>query len=120
MRFSRSLSFAMVLAAASSATACAPMYRNTVWTSPAPAPDRDYDRDGSNRTAYQDGWRQGRFDAEHRLNARPYESRWRSNDDRHAYYDGYTRAYRNINGGYRDNDRDHDWDRDRDRDRDRD
>jgi hypothetical protein len=118
MRSSKWLMFVVLLAAAGSTSACAATFRNATWT--YGGYDRDDDRYYSaNRTAYQDGLRQGKFDAGHRLSSRPYESRWRSYDDRRAYSAGYIRGYRDVSDGYYDRDHDRDWDRDRDRDRDR-
>ena len=111
--------FVFLVVAAGSTIACAATFRNASWS--YGGYDRDDDRYYSaNRTAYQDGLRQGRFDAGHRLSSRPYESRWRGYDDRRAYSAGYIRGYRDVSDGYYDRDHDRDWDRDRDRDRDRD
>ena len=118
MRSSKWLMFVLLLAVIGPASACAATFRNASWTPANGGYDRDDDRyDRSNHVAYQDGLRQGRFDADHRLSSRPYESRWRSYDDRRAYSAGYIRAYRDVQD-YRDHGRD--WDRDHDRDRDRD
>ena len=130
MRSSKWLMFVLLLMAIGSTSACAATLRNASWTYGNDGYDRDDDRyNQTNRVAYQDGLRQGRFDADHRLSSRPYESRWRSYDDRRAYSAGYIRAYRDVQD-YRDRDRDwdrdhdrdrdHDWDRDHDRDRDHD
>jgi hypothetical protein len=120
MRASRWLSFATVMAVASFATGCVPAYRAT-WTYPDRSHDHDYDRDdASNRIAYQDGLRQGRFDAQRNLSSRPYDNRWRNDADRRAYYIGYTRAYQDTMADNRDHDRDRDGDRDHDRVHDRD
>ena len=120
MRSSKWL-FVLLLVALGSTSACAATFRNATWTYGNDGYyDRDEDRYSSNRTAYQDGIRQGRFDAGHRLSSRPYESRWRSYDDRRAYSAGYIRAYRDASDGYYDRDHDRDRDRDRDRDGDRD
>ncbi len=120
MRTSKWLPFAMVLAVASVATGCVPAYRAT-WTYPDRSHDHDYDRDDApNQVAYQDGLRQGRFDAQRHLSSRPYDNRWRSDADRRAYYIGYTRAYQDTLADNRDHGRDHDWDRNDDRDHDRD
>lgn len=119
MRSSKWLMLVLLLTAIVPASACAATFRNASWTY-ADGYDRDDDRyNQTNRVAYQDGLRQGRFDAQHRLSSRPYESRWRGNDDRRAYSAGYIRAYRDVQD-YRDHDRDRDWDRDHDRDRDHD
>jgi hypothetical protein len=118
MRSSKWLMFVMLLTAVGTTTAFAATFRNASWTYQNGGYDRDDDRySQNNRAAYQDGMRQGRYDAEHRLSSRPYESRWRGNDDRRAYSSGYIRAYRDVQD-YRDHGRD--WDRDHDRDRDHD
>jgi len=110
--------FVLLLTAIVPASACAATFRNASWTYANGGYDRDDDRyNQTNRVAYQDGLRQGRFDAEHRLSSRPYESRWRNYDDKRAYSSGYIRAYRDVQD-YRDHGRD--WDRDQDRDRDHD
>lgn len=130
MRSSKWLMLVMLLAVIGPTSACAATFRNASWTYENGGYDRDDDRyDRSNHVAYQDGFRQGRYDAEHRLSSRPYESRWRAYDDRRAYSSGYIRAYRDVQD-YRDHgrdwdrdhdrDRDHDWDRDHDRNRDHD
>jgi len=114
---------ALLLVAMGATSACAATFRNATWSyGNGGYYDRDDDRNYSaNHTAYQDGLRQGRFDAGHRLSSRPYESRWRSYDDRRAYSAGYIRGYRDVSdGGYYDRDHDRDRDRDNNRDRDRD
>src|ERR1700682_1507977 len=58
------------------------------------------------RQAYREGYRQGRWDAEHRRRADADDNRWRESDDRRAYRQGYSRGYNEVSS-YR-NDRD--WD----------
>lgn len=73
-------------------------------------------RDNDDRAAFRDGYRQGRWDAEHGQRANyGYTGRWRENDDRLAFRNGYIRGYREVNSAYRGSgpyDRDGDHDRD--------
>jgi len=73
--------------------------------------DRDYgrDRDGDNgrgnSAAYQDGFRQGQWDAQHNNRSRSKNRRWSNDADRRAYEAGYNRGYQSAigsrgNGGY--------------------
>jgi hypothetical protein len=70
----------------------------------------------NNSQAFRDGYRQGRWDAEHRQSANYGNTgSWRSNDDRLAFRNGYIQGYREVNGAYRGSgpyDRDGDGDRD--------
>src|SRR5579884_1411576 len=52
------------------------------------------------RQAFNDGYRQGRWDAIHRHHFDPNDNGWRG-DDRRAYREGYERGFREIDGGYR-------------------
>ncbi|SRR5258708_821044 len=55
---------------------------------------QDYD----DRQAFNDGFRQGQWDARHGHRFDPDDSRWREADDRRAYRSGYERGYREANG----------------------
>ena len=68
-------------------------------------------RDGDDRAAFRDGYRQGQLDARQRRRA-DWNARcsYRDNDDRVAFRNGYTQGYREINAGYRRGDGDHDGD----------
>ncbi|HET9181267.1 MAG TPA: hypothetical protein VFP59_03970 [Candidatus Angelobacter sp.] len=68
-------------------------------------------RDGDDRAAFRDGYRQGRLDARQGRRA-DWNGRcsYRENDDRVAFRNGYTQGYREISAGYRRGDGDHDAD----------
>ncbi len=74
--------------------------------------------DDDDRQAFQQGYRQGQWDARHNRRFDADDSRYRERDDRQAYRRGYERGFRE-NTGYRGGDWDRDGDRDRDRGRDR-
>jgi hypothetical protein len=58
---------------------------------------QDYD----DRQAFNEGLRQGQWDARHNHHFDPDGGRWREADDRRAYRSGYERGYREVNGyGY--------------------
>jgi len=72
-------------------------------------------RDADDRQAFQEGFRQGQWDARHNRRFAPNDSRWRERDDRQAYRNGYERGFREsggygYGGGYG-RDRDGDYDR---------
>ena len=67
--------------------------------------DRDRDRDrnrNNNANAYQEGYRQGQWDATHNRRAQNNRGRWGNSDDQRAYAAGYSRGYNDAmnNGGY--------------------
>ena len=55
-------------------------------------------RDRDDRQAFQEGYRQGQWDARHGRRADPDDNRWREDDDRRAFREGYTRGYRETSG----------------------
>lgn len=65
-------------------------------------------RDGDDRQAFRDGYRQGQIDAQQgRRSDWDDRCRYRENDDRQAFRDGYNRGYREVgyeggSGGYYD------------------
>jgi hypothetical protein len=133
MKSAKLLIVAFALAASSSAVASTPLLRNVYWTYDDHG--RGHDRfDDSDRAAYQDGLRQGWFDAQHHRHAWGHSKKWRDGDDARAYEAGYNRGYRDAvardrdldrdhdrdGNGFRDHDRDGDHDGNRDRDRDHD
>src|SRR5512146_1433175 len=68
------------------------------------------------RQAFQEGYQQGRWDAQQRRSA-DYRAtgRWREADDVQAYRNGYLQGYREVRATWQgDRDRDRDGDRDRD------
>ncbi len=126
MKSAKLLLVALALAASSSAVASTQLLHNVYWMYDDHG--RGHDRfDDSDRAAYQDGLRQGRFDAQHNRHAWGHSKRWRDGDDARAYEAGYNRGYRDAisdQHDFRDHDRDdrnyrdHDADHDRDRDHD--
>ncbi|HET6841043.1 MAG TPA: hypothetical protein VFK06_05055 [Candidatus Angelobacter sp.] len=61
--------------------------------------------DRDDRVAFDEGYRQGRWDAEHRRRRDWDDNRWREGDDRRAYREGYNRGYDEafrFDGRYRD------------------
>jgi hypothetical protein len=53
-------------------------------------------QDRDERQAFQDGYRQGQWDARHGRRADWDNNRWRDGDDRRAYRDGYQHGYREV------------------------
>jgi hypothetical protein len=62
-------------------------------------PAQYVDRD--DRQAFNEGYRQGQWDARHGRRTDWDDNRWREGDDRRAYRDGYLRGYREVEAGYR-------------------
>ena len=56
--------------------------------------------DRDDRQAFNEGYRQGQWDARHRRRADWDDNRWRESDDRRAYRDGYLRGYREVEAAY--------------------
>jgi hypothetical protein len=57
-------------------------------------------QDGDDREAYREGYRQGRWDAQHGRRADWDDNRWREAEDRRWYRDGYLRGYREVGNYY--------------------
>lgn len=57
-------------------------------------------QDRDDRQAFQEGYRQGQWDARHGRRADGDDNRWREADDRRAYREGYLRGYREVSGSY--------------------
>lgn len=68
-------------------------------------------RDGDDRAAFRDGYRQGQWDARQGRRA-DWDDRcnYRDNDDRVAFRNGYTQGYREVSAEYRRGDGDNDGD----------
>ena len=62
-------------------------------------------RDNDDRQAFNEGFRQGQWDARHNRRFNPDNNRWRERDDRQAFRSGYERGFHEV-GGYRGDDRD--------------
>ena len=56
--------------------------------------------DHDDRQAFNEGYRQGQWDARHGSRADTDDNRWREGDDRRAYRDGYWRGYREVRGNF--------------------
>lgn len=61
-------------------------------------------RDNDDRQAFNEGYRQGQWDARHNRRFDPDNNRWRERDDRRAFRSGYERGFHEI-GSYRGDDR---------------
>ncbi len=57
-------------------------------------------QDRDDRRAFNEGYRQGLWDARHGRRVDWDDNRWREGDDRRAYRDGYLRGYREVSAGY--------------------
>jgi len=57
-------------------------------------------QDRDDRQAFQEGYRQGQWDARQGRRADPDDNRWREGDDRRAFREGYMRGFREIRVGY--------------------
>jgi hypothetical protein len=53
-----------------------------------------------NRQSFNDGYRQGKWDARHGQRFQPEKNNWQGRDDRYAYRQGYERGF-NESGSYR-------------------
>jgi hypothetical protein len=53
-------------------------------------------QDEDDRQAFREGYRQGRWDAQHGRRADWDDNRWREADDRRWYREGYLRGYREV------------------------
>lgn len=96
MKYARAMLLGAALLGGSSAWAAAQALVPVQWYQ-----DRD------DRQAFQEGYRQGLWDARHGGRADWDDNRWREGDDRRAYRDGYLRGYREAAAYYRgDRDRD--------------
>jgi hypothetical protein len=59
-------------------------------------------QDRDDRQSFQQGYRQGQWDARHGRHVDWDTNRWREGDDRRAYREGYERGYREVRGdGFR-------------------
>lgn len=89
MRWMRAMVLGMSLLGASTTWASAQNLVSVQW-------------DADDRQAYREGYRQGRWDAQHgRRSDWDENCRWREGDDRRAFRDGYQRGYREV-GNYSD------------------
>jgi len=67
-------------------------------------------RDNDDRQAFNEGYRQGQYDARSGRRFDPDNNRWREADDRRAFCNGYRRGYEEFRGSYGRRDNDHDRD----------
>ncbi|HEY2391273.1 MAG TPA: hypothetical protein VGK22_08860 [Candidatus Angelobacter sp.] len=58
-------------------------------------------RDSDDRQAFNDGYKQGQWDARHNHRFDGDNNRWRERDDRRAFREGYERGFNEVGGGYR-------------------